>query len=278
MALVWQSSWFWLMIFTVLLILVGCTVLTQRAPSRQSATNFNSNTVGVFPPTFIPPNILHNPTGTLTYHPTPELVTQRSNASPPDDNLVIDSPTCYSTAGGGYSCLGQIWNYSDTAIGDTEVQISVYDSTGEKIGEETAAIEQRLVPNNAAAPYRILINAENVILHQDNLAMRPSLMQMFPPRQNIRQLDVSRSRGHITDSGRYRLSVTIGNNTGAIAHNIRLITTLDSLGWGIVGYHVYEVEESINDGGEQLINLEIIPQALPDTIQHNVHAEGLVAE
>ncbi|MGB7342344.1 MAG: hypothetical protein WBC91_25835, partial [Phototrophicaceae bacterium] len=277
MALVWQSSGFWFMLCTVLLLLVGCTVIKHRMTPSLVVTSDNLMPTPMIHSTFFPPpeftiplDITAFETRQAPFHISPHLPPDPAAALHP--NIKIDDPTCYALANGGHSCIGKVWNYGNSAIGDTSIALPL--STDTPSEQRTITLEQRLIPEQSFAPYRLILDTDTHVVN-NNLLFSPEIIQSLHPMAAMRTLPTSATDAGII-AGRYHLSVTVTNDTGFIAENIRLFTTLDTTEWGIVGYIVHEVENNLENGAMQVIDVEIIPLALPQAqhIMPVLHAEG----
>lgn len=277
MTVLWQSSWFWLMICTLLLILVGCTLFNGRSLNPRT-DNSNLITLTNTPfPTFIPHDIDQIPfPAPFTFNTDYAESYERSNPPPPE--IMVDNPTCYSLSSGEFSCLGQIWNNSDNNLGDTQLKLEFFDEIGQKIGEQTTTSEQRLIESGFSAPYRTIVNADLANQMDAETRILSSVINELPPAANIRTLSIADARGDISDAGRYNLTLTIQNNSGFDAQDIRLFTTLDGEEWGIIGYNIHEVENILLNGEQQLLEVEVIPHAIPRRIEHILHVEALISE
>lgn len=274
MVALWQSSWFWLMICTLLLILAGCVVFNGHNSYTRQADNSHLMSLANTPlPTLLPPDIIQTPF--LPGLIAPLQINQR-NTSPSGRDIIVDIPTCYSLSSGEFSCLGQIWNNSAENMGDTQIQLAFFDSIGHKIGEQTATSEQRITESGSFAPYRAIISA-NLANNIDSEAyILSSIVNSFPVDSNLRTLRIIDSRGYV-EAGRYHLTVTIQNDSGFVAREIRLFTTLRGDKLENIGYNIHEVENILNNGEQQLLQVEIIPHAIPQRIEHSLHIEALIS-
>ena len=228
-------------------------------------------------PTFIPPDTGLIALSPLTLASYASPLEQRSNP-PPDTGIRVDNPTCYSLPDGELSCLGQIWNDTDEVLGDTQLQFEFYDEIGQKIGEQETTPEQRLTQPGFSAAYRTILNADLASQMDIETQVLPSVVNSFPPASNMRELSISTARGRILDTGRYHLTVTIQNDSGFDAQDIRLFTTLDGVEWGIVGYNVHQVENILLNGHQQSVEVEVIPHAMPRRIEHILHVEAMISD
>lgn len=268
MTVLWQSSWFWLMICTLLLILAGCALFNGYNDTRQTDNIPLINLTNTPFSPLLSADIMQTP-----FYPLGILTLRNNQQAPPD--IVVDTPNCYTLSSRELSCLGQIWNNSTEVIGDTEIHLAFFDSIGHKIGEQTATSEQRITPPGSFAPYRAILNADLASKIDDNTDISHSVVSF--PAINIHMLNIVDSRGSIT-AGRYNLTVTIQNNLGFDAQEIRLFTTLSGEQQEIIGYQVYEVGNILKNGEQQLIQVEVIPHAIPQRINHFLHVEALISE
>lgn len=270
MTVLWQSSWFWLMICTLLLILAGCALFNGYNNTRQTDNIPLINLTNTPFSPLLSTSVIQTP-----FYP-PSTTLRNNQQAPPSEDILVDTPDCYSLSSGELSCLGQIWNTSTEEIGDTEIHLSFFDSIGHKIGEQTATSEQRITPPGSFAPYRAILNADLASKIDNNTHISHSVVS-FPAIYNIHTLDIVDSRGSIT-AGRYNLTVTIQNDSGFDAQEIRLFTTLSGDKQEIIGYQVYEVGNILENGEQQLIQVEVIPHAIPQSINHFLHVEALISE
>lgn len=275
MAVIWQSSAFWLMICTVLLVLIGCTVLRNRFHAPQVIQSYDVTIIPSLTSTSLPPDTIQLIETATPFDFVTNNIFQRSTSPPPDSNIVIGSPNCYELAGGNYDCLGKIWNFTEGTIGDTSIEIEIFDGAGARVASQQTASEQRLTESGGFATYRAIINSENLDSPATSTVISASLMDSLDPSPAIQNLSITESAGHITLSGLYHLSLTIRNDSSFEAQDIRIFTTLDNTEWGIVGYDVNEVVFSLQNGENQEIELNVIPFALPPQIEHVIHVEAV---
>ncbi|GAB5493851.1 MAG: hypothetical protein Phog2KO_40660 [Phototrophicaceae bacterium] len=269
MAIIWQSSWFWVMLSAVLLLMLGSIVIKLNTPQIQTeSTQITYETVAI-PSYYVSPDILDPYTLPL------QLTIDQDNRRTPSfySDIAISRPDCYDLANGEYTCLGQIQNNSDNLLGDTSINLQFYDEFGAKLAQETIAIEQRLIPSQSSAPYRVTVNPiDSQTL--DNASTIATINRTLPPTQNLRSLSVASDYETFIQNGRYHITLSIENNSGYLANNIRLFTTLTNTEWGIVGYDVHEVEQIVENGANQVIQLNIIPFVIASDIEVIFHAEA----
>lgn len=267
MAIIWQSSWFWVMLSAVLLIVLGSVVFKINTPQILTETNHTAIPTPTMFSSYISPNIwqpLHSPNQLddrllLLY-----------------DNIVVSTPNCYDLASGEYDCIGQVSNNSSISIGDISINMSFFDESGAKIAQKDLILEQRLIPSGTSAPYRALIYPPNDEAITNTTRIERSINRIFPPSPNIRTLNVINARSSVAENGRYNVALSIENNSGYNAQNIRLFTTLENTEWGIVGYDVYEVEQDMQSGAIHQIAIEIIPHVQTEEIEASFHAEAII--
>ncbi len=267
MAIIWQSSWFWVMLSAVLLIMLGSVVLKMRTPKIQTETNFVAIPTSPMLSTDVQP--FQN-----SYPLNLDQVNTRIHEL--YDNIVISIPSCYDLASGEYSCIGQVNNNGISDIGDTSINISFFDDSGSKIAQDNVTIEQRLIQSGSSAPYRALFYPPDNEDSTDITHIERSVNRILPPSPNIRALNVLNTNASFTNDGRYNITVSIENNSGYLAQNIRLFTTLENTEWGIVGYDIHEVEQDMQNGTIRDIAIEIIPHIIAEEIEASFHAEAVI--
>lgn len=267
MAIIWQSSWFWVMLSAVLLLMLGSVILHLRTHQLHIDTQSSTPNLSFTP---VPANRL-----TLYDNPLhfPSLFDSINDDSPPN-NIEISRPHCYNLPDGTYSCLGEIVNTNTMPIGDTSLEMVFYDDDGLKLGQAETTIEQRLIIGGESAPYRSVFRPLTDQAPNHNLSIT-GISQSFPPSPDIRALSILDTYGAIV-AGRYNVTLTIENDSGYIAQDIRLFTTLENTEWGIVGYDVHEVEDALESGAQHFVQLEIVPHVIPLVIEPSFHAEGTI--
>lgn len=272
MAIIWQSSWFWVMLSAILLIMLGSVVLKMRTPQMQTETNYVAVPSATVFSTYMPPDIIQpfqNP-----YQLSLDQLDIRTQMI--YDNIVISIPSCYDLASGEYSCIGQVSNNGNSDIGDTSINLSFFDDSGRKITHNNVTIDQRLIRSGTSASYRALFYPTDDTDFTEVTHVERSIDRVFAPSPNIRALNVINTDASFTENGRYNVTVSIENNSGHLAQNIRLFTTLENTEWGIVGYDVHEVEQDMQNGVIRNIAIEIIPHMLAEDIEASFHAEAII--
>lgn len=272
MAIIWQSSWFWVMLSAVLLIILGSVVFKMRTPQIQTESNYFAIPTLTMFSTYIPPDI--SQTLQTPYQLNIDQLDSRMRL--PYDNIIVSTPSCYDLASGEYDCIGQISNNSSTSIGDISINMSFFDESGAKIAQKDLILEQRFIPSGTSAPYRALIHPQNDEVITDSTRIERSINRIFPPSPNIRALNVINARSSVAENGRYNVALSIENNSGYIAQNIRLFTTLENTEWGIVGYDIHEVEQDMESGTIRHIAIEIIPHIIAEESEARFHAEATI--
>jgi hypothetical protein len=264
-----QLGWFWLLIGSLLLLLAGCLLLPKPAPTEAPSSSHPLVNFNVVP--FATTNLqLPYPEPSLPYIYTPTI--QRQVSPPTDDDYYANTPNCVSSPNGGYSCLGRVWNNSSQASGSILLSVNLLNEQKQIIHKQTFSSEQRLVPNQEFAPYRLIIPP----MEQPYQQLEAKIEAVMTPDNQLRNLQITDSRGQMTSVGRYRLTTTILNNVGDSVKNVRLFASLVDEEEQVVGYRIYEVEENLADGERRVIELEIIPQTIPETIHHDLHVEGSI--
>lgn len=167
MAIIWQSSWFWLALCSLLFIILGYTVLTPSPTTSYASENHTIILASTDFPTLIPTDRapIPSPIDFPIFVRQPDR--RSPNTPPQNQDILIDSPQCYGITQESYSCIGQIWNTGETVIGDTTLQIEIQEQDEDKSYTQTFAIEQRIIASGEAAPYRILLNNQAIDRHWD---------------------------------------------------------------------------------------------------------------
>jgi hypothetical protein len=263
-----QMGWFWLLVGSLLLLLAGCLLLPKSAPTEAPTSSRPVVTFTLVP--FATTNLqlpYLEPTSPYIYTPT----TQRQVSPPTDDDYYASTPNCVSSPNGGYSCLGRVWNNSSEASGSILLSINLLNEQKQIINKQFST-EQRFLPNQEFAPYRLIIPPSERPYQE----LETKIDAVIPPDSQLRNLQIIDSRGQMTTVGRYRLTTTILNNVGDSVKNVRLFASLVDEEEQVVGYRIYEVEENLAAGERRVIELEIIPQMIPETISHELHVEGSI--
>jgi hypothetical protein len=262
-----QSGWFWLLVGSILLLLAGCTLLPKKAviDAPTSTHPIFTMTVVPFSTESLQLNYLE-PSLNLTLTPSPSRI-QRQVSPASDDDYYVESPNCFPSPGGGYSCLARVWNNSSTDSGSILLKLSLPNQEFQSF-----SIEQRLIPSQSFAPYRAIIPAIAV----SSSEFEAKIEAVVPADSRYRNLNVVDSRGQMHSTGRYRLTTTIENNVGERLGNVTLFASLVDEDERIIGYRIYEVEEELDAGERRVIEMEIIPQAIPEIIRYELHVEGRV--
>lgn len=285
MALVWQSSIFWIAICTALFVLVGCTVYNMRSQPA-IATLMPSNNQPItrstpHPPDFFYPSLLNQ-----VAIPPDMLYIEQSGALPGTNQVLdnrimrVDAPICYLATQETSVCMGRIWNESDSSVGDTAVNVSLQAQNADVLLSNTFLTPQRRLEPDNFVPYHTIFSLSaggtesDFELNFAEFTATAELTTLLDPKPDTQVLSVQESRGILTPNGRYNLTATILNDTSYAIKNLRLVITLDDIEWGIVGYRVHEVGEALEMGAEKSIQLSIIPYRLPDRIAHHIHVEG----
>lgn len=265
-----QSGWFWLLVGSILLLLASCVLLPKKADiivptSSQPIISF---TVSPFSR-----DTLQDPPLNLSleyvFTPTPRR-SQQQVSPPSDDDFYAENPSCFPSPDGGYSCLGRVWNNSQASSGSILLNIFHENQLIQRF-----STEQSYIPSLSFAPYRAIIPAIKSY-SGDFVAEIESVLPLNA--ESYHPLEILNSRGQMSNTGRYRLVTTIQNNVGEKLENTRLFASLVDDEQRIIGYRIYEVGGKLEIGAERVIELDIIPQALPRSIHHELHAEGRVSQ
>jgi hypothetical protein len=268
-----QLAWIWLLLGSLLLLLAGCLLLPKPAPSETPNSSSHPSMSFTLVP-FSTENLqlrYLEPTLNYIYTPTSNI-TQRQVSPPTEDDYYATIPNCVSSPNGGYSCLGRVWNNSSQASGSILLSINLLNEQKQIINKQTIASEQRLVPSQEFAPYRLIIPP----MERPYQELETRIETVIPLDSQMQNLQVIDSRGQMTAVGRYRLTTTILNNVGDTVKSIRLFASLVDEEEQVVGYRIYEVGETMAEGERRVIELEIIPQIIPETIHHELHVEGSI--
>jgi hypothetical protein len=250
-----QMGWFWLLVGSLLLLLAGCLLLPKSAPTEAPTSSRPVVTFTLVP--FATTNLqlpYLEPTSPYIYTPT----TQRQVSPPTDDDYYASTPNCVSSPNGGYS-------------GSILLSINLLNEQKQIINKQFST-EQRFLPNQEFAPYRLIIPPSERPYQE----LETKIEAVIPPDSQLRNLQIIDSRGQMTNVGRYRLTTTILNNVGGSVKNVRLFASLVDEEEQVVGYRIYEVEENLAAGERRVIELEIIPQMIPEMIHHELHVEGSI--
>lgn len=264
-----QSGWFWLLVGSILLLLAGCVLLPKKADIIIPTASQPILSFTVTPFSTID---LQNPPLSLSleYVFTPNQQRSQRQVSPPsDDDFYTEKPSCFPSPDGGYSCLGRVWNNRQQDSGSILLSINLENQV-----IQAFSTEQRLIPSQSFAPYRAIIPANN----SDSGNFFAEIERILPSARDYRKLQILNSRGQMSSTGRYRLVTTIRNDVGERLENVQLFASLVDDEQRVIGYRIYEVGDNLEIEEERVIELEIIPQVLPRTVHHELHAEGRVIE
>jgi hypothetical protein len=271
-----QSSWLLLFLCSVLLILVGCTVIPTRTATVSSSPH-PSMTLAIVPFTTEAPQALNTrPIMTMPINILSEQITHRytSTAPPPEPSAYAEVPSCFGRANGGYSCLGRVWNRGDDAIGAVLVNVQLLDNNNNILAEQNITLEQNIIPIDTFAPYRVLFEPNN----DKKITISPTVIQSPPTQSSLTLLTIADARGQLMASGRYRLTATIENDLTEAVNNIRFFATLMNPQRQVIGYRIYEVEGTLQADERRAVGFEVIPQVVTDDLSHVLHVEGRVAD
>ncbi|MEO1289700.1 MAG: hypothetical protein AAFV93_18210 [Chloroflexota bacterium] len=284
MASIWQSSEIWFLVGSLLLLLVGAFVLfinqIDRSTPMPQATLMPTTMVET---TWTPTSAFDELTQLPIIWRKPLEYEDPPPIPPPEQALQlieVERPTCYGLANATYSCVGRLWNHGDTSLGDTSFDFAFYDTLETEITRASTTIEQRLILPDDFAPYRTVLPRDFAVLEaqSEHTTVEVTHNATLISTSNARNLRVLQADGQLNDNGLYQLSVTVENDTGYPVESVRIITTLSSIEWGIVGYQVNEVGENMQNGAQYAVDVAIIPYALSDDISHTVHAEALIPQ
>ncbi|MEL6406569.1 MAG: hypothetical protein AAFR81_19525 [Chloroflexota bacterium] len=286
MALVWQSSVFWIAICAALLVLVGCSVYTLRSQPVTATPMPMSSYQPILASTALPPDFFY-PTLQNQVAISPDRYTFVPSGAPPgniqlfDEHIMrVEPPICYLATQDSVACMGRVWNESDSTLGDTALRVNLQAQDADNTHENEILVHQRRIEPNDFAPYHTMFHLDEVEndayfdLSLADLAVTADITQVFEANTHTQMLSVQDSRGMLTDNGQYYLTATILNNTPMAVENMRLIVTLNDAEWGIVGYRVHEVVDMLDSGAERLVQVAVIPYRLPERIVHHIHVEA----
>lgn len=282
MATIWQSSAFWLMTGAFLLFLVGLFVLltTQSAPTQSKSTPTRASTPSILATWTPHPSV----TGTnplnliwgnpIRYEEPPPI----SPIEPRLQAIEVERPSCYGLANAMYSCLGRVWNRSDEAIGDTAFDFVFYNDTQQATLRNSVTLEQRLIMPNDFAPYRAILPQDFDDLEALSAYTAVEVLHVFEPLSTLTDLTVTSSNSYLSDNGLYTVSMTVDNVSDEAVQSVRIITTISSSEWGIVGYDAHEVEDMLQSKSELALDVSIIPHVLVSPLYYESHVEAIILD
>lgn len=224
-----MGFWGWRQAAWVAFISVLVVACTEAAPAA---------TPRVTPVTLPVTLTLQNSPGAppVTLSPTLAVVTATSvNDDSPAPALPIEilRPTCTETLSEGYQCIGIARNTGSVAYGTVLLNATLYD--GETIIQaHDFVLEQRIVPPETDAPYRLLF---------DSPAVGPlilSFREAFAPLRQLVMLDLHENHGELVD-GDYRISAIIFNPYDFPVRHIRAVALLYA-GDSFAGFRVLEFD------------------------------------
>jgi hypothetical protein len=272
-----QPGWLLLFLCSILLILVGCTVIPKRAPTIASTANPSETwtLVPFFTETPLVSDI--RPSVSMSITTVSEYIPYHySSTAPPTMDAYAEAATCFGRANGGYSCLGKVWNRGKRAMGGILLRVQLLDSHNQVLAEQEISLEQAIIPNDTFAPYRVLFEP----LDAEKTHIRSTIIEQFPTLPTLTTLKIANEDGQVTDSGRYHLTATIENDLSQAVNQIRLFATLMNPQHEVVGYRIYEVDGTLQPAEQRAVDFEVIPQVIPynDAIEHILHAEGRIGD
>jgi hypothetical protein len=258
-----HPGWLLLLICTIILLLVGCSVIPTRTPVPSSTPLLNITL------TVLPSNGTPQPRSTRPFA-TPRAYSDGflmppgiASSPPPEKRLHAEAPTCTSSPG-GYSCLGRVWNYGTVDVHDVTLRVQLRD--GDSTLEQLLTPEQRLIPAGGFAPYRLMFRAGQLQPVIESAAHSNPAPDLVP-------LTVIDERGIHNQDGQYIITTRLRNDSSTPVHLIRLIATVVDGGDHVVGYRVFEQLQQVNVGDNMMFRLEIVPQ-VGEIVGHILHAEG----
>lgn len=266
-------EWLIFLVCSILLILVGCTVVPKPHLS-ESSTAEASLTFAIVPFTTVTPQANSTrPAMTMTNNINSDQLTHPYvSATPPP--VTVEVPDCFDSVNGGLSCFGKLWNRGENAIGGAVIKVEIVDNRNKILAEETLSLEQKIIPSDSFASYRVLFAP----LNHEKASIRPTIMQELPTMPTVASLRIIDERGLMMDSGRYRLTATIENELNETIHNIRFFATLLNQEHEIVGYRIYEVDGVMQPTERKAVDFEVIPQVYVSQISHVLHVEGQIEQ
>ena len=183
-----------------------------------------------------------------------------STTDTPPAPLVVQPPTCYSTAADGTLCLGIVENDQETPAERVSVRVQLLDAEDRPLGEQVAGLEQAYIAAGQTAPYRALFaevpeqQVASVVVTLEGATLTDTIDRRFVV------LDV-REEQLQQDGPRYVFTAELYNGTTRTTAPPRAVVTLLDGSDQIYGYRVWQAENNLSPGGETQVRLSILPAA-----------------
>ncbi len=187
--------------------------------------------------------------------------------------LPLSPPACTETTTNIIVCLGSVYNNHGLPVERVAVRVRLFDAQAQTLAETETGIEQAIIPAEAFAPYRVLLEADWDIYAGAAVSLISA--------------DVARDAGarFVTPflgetlgqwvNGRYVLSTDLLNNTSQTLLVQRAIVTLTDQDEGITGYRVAQVNRRLAVGERIPLVVEIVPHILNPDVHPTLYIEAL---
>jgi hypothetical protein len=250
-----------LLLLCSLLLLVGCRATMVGTPVMLAPTASPPTLTTVFFP------LLDVPTPFRLSRPAiaSTLGIRRTWASPP--LIPIEPPTCYEQPTKRIVCLGRLNNTSNLALQDVQVSVQL----GRH--QQVVTIEQHTIYPQTFAPYRAQFA---------NIAPTSPVSAKIVKARSIEQVaseliladETGRYQPTTNGYGHYDFSAVVINPTAKNILHPRLIVTVLNQENAVVGYRVVEIADEIRSYQQVVIQTQIIPQSVSDTLYHYAQLEN----
>ena len=260
-----QHGWLLLLLCAgIVLLLVGCATFGTRTPVHTTAAP--RVTLSVVPFTTDSPQPYSTLVATATEPtlPPPGWLTTRTTSS----GAQSDDAACYNNPNPGYTCLGQVENTGNETLTNIVVNVSLLDSGGKILAEQSISIEQYYLPPHHTAPFRAHFEQYNNLTDIIRAEIH-STGSSDLPQQSVQ---IMGERGLLSPNGRYVVTANLRNVSSRRVETIRLIVTVLDVDNRVVGYRVLAVEP-MAAASERAVRVEVIPQVMETELHHLLHVE-----
>ncbi|MCU0498753.1 MAG: FxLYD domain-containing protein [Anaerolineae bacterium] len=152
----------------------------------------------------------------------------------------LHSPLCSLTIVEELICLGYVRNQRDTDVGEVTLRADLYDVDGALLSTRAVSVEQRWIPPNTDAPYRVIFEGESASMPYRALVV--SLERVDPLKEPHVSLNVSNARVE-RDADLFTVVAQVENVQSAKVYQARVVVTVYAGEQRVLGYRVIEFGE-----------------------------------
>jgi hypothetical protein len=192
----------------------------------------------------------------------------------PPISITVHPPTCYESTPGGVVCYGLVENHSGKAVGRVDLRAILIDPAGRILREQTAALDQRVVPAGGLAPYRVLFSAQDSLYLSERfggIGVNAVRVEHIPEETAHSDASVELLNAQWDDQ-RYRVQARVHDRDPDAPIDVRVVITLLDAQNRVTGYRVMDLADVAESAD---VDVVIDTQVQSGALQVLLYAERL---